>query len=103
MGQVTDGTSNTLMIGEDVAEENYHSVAYYANGDYASCHAPLNYFPKPFRPMDWWDVMSFRSRHSRGANFCYADGSVRFVAETIDHAIYRALSTRGGHEAAFPP
>src|SRR5262245_9421249 len=33
---VTDGTSNTLMVGEDVISQNYHGAAYYANGDYAS-------------------------------------------------------------------
>jgi prepilin-type N-terminal cleavage/methylation domain-containing protein len=42
-----DGTSNTLLIGEDVPEQNSHSTAFYSNGDYASCHAPPNYFPKP--------------------------------------------------------
>jgi len=32
-----------------------------------------------------------------------ADGSARFVAETIDHGTYRALSTKaGGEVAAFP-
>lgn len=100
---VRDGTSNTLMIGEDVADQNFHSVAFYANGDYASTHAPLNFFPDPPRPMDWWDVMSFRSRHSGGANFCLADGAVRFVAETIEHPLYRALSTKAGKENASVP
>ena len=46
LSMVRDGTSNTLMIGEDVPAENHHSAAYYANGDWASCHAPPNYFPE---------------------------------------------------------
>ncbi len=86
------------MVGEDVPRENNHSVAFYANGDYASCHAPLNFFPKPSRPNDWWDVMSFRSRHPGTAQFCLSDGSVRIINETIDRSLYRALSTRNGNE-----
>ncbi|MCE9524496.1 MAG: DUF1559 domain-containing protein [Planctomycetales bacterium] len=103
LGSIKDGLSNTLMVGEDVPGENNHSTAYYANGDYASCHAPLNYFPKPSRPNDWWDVMSFRSHHPCGANFCMADGSVHFVSQQINHKLYRALSTRNGNEAGSLP
>lgn len=95
---VTDGLSNTLMIGEDVASHNNHSAAYYANTDWASCHAPLNYFPQPPRPDDWWDVVSFRSRHPGGAQFALADGSVSFCSESIDRVLYRGLSTRAGGE-----
>ncbi len=103
LSQVRDGTSNTLLVGEDVPEHNAHSTAYYANGDYASCHAPLNYFPRPPRPRQWWDVMSFRSRHPNGASFCLADGSVRFIGQTIDYLLYRALSTKAGGEPAPVP
>jgi prepilin-type processing-associated H-X9-DG protein len=44
-------------------------------------------------PSDWPNVLSFRSRHPGGATFCFADGSVHFVSQTIEHAHYRALST----------
>ncbi|MGI8980965.1 MAG: DUF1559 domain-containing protein [Pirellulaceae bacterium] len=103
LGSVGDGLSNTFMVGEDIPQENNHSVAFYANGDYASCHAPLNFFPKPSRPNDWWDVMSFRSRHSGGANFCLADGSVRFVSDQINHQLYRGLSTRNRNDVGNLP
>ena len=103
LGSVTDGLSNTFMVGEDVPRENNHSTAFYANGDYASCHAPLNFFPKPSRPNDWWDVMSFRSRHPGGASFAMADGSVRFVSDQINRRLYLALSTRGGNETGSLP
>jgi prepilin-type N-terminal cleavage/methylation domain-containing protein/prepilin-type processing-associated H-X9-DG protein len=97
---ITDGTSHTIFIGEDVPKYNYHSAAFYANGDYASCHAPLNFFPDmvTVTPDQWWNVISFRSLHPGGANFASADGSVGFVAETIDHKIYRAMSTKAGGE-----
>ena len=101
---IRDGSSNTFMIGEDVPSENVHSAAYYANGDYASCHAPLNYFPSPVpTPSAWWNVMSFRSMHEGGAHFCMADVSVQFVSESIDYTLYRHLSTRAGGEVVTLP
>jgi type II secretory pathway pseudopilin PulG len=103
LASITDGQSNTFMVGEDIPDENTHSAAFYANGDYCSCHAPLNYFPKPATPSIWPNVMSFRSRHFGGAQFCLADGSVRFVAENVDYATYRAACTKAGGEAINIP
>jgi prepilin-type N-terminal cleavage/methylation domain-containing protein/prepilin-type processing-associated H-X9-DG protein len=100
---ITDGTSKTLMVGEDVPSENNHSTAFYSNGDYASSHAPLNFFPRPPDPNNWPRVMSFRSRHTGGANFCLADGSVRFLTETINRLQYQQLCTRAGGEVVQLP
>ena len=36
---------------------------------------------------------AFGSQHPGGANFCYADGHVQFVTDSIDTDVYRALST----------
>jgi prepilin-type N-terminal cleavage/methylation domain-containing protein/prepilin-type processing-associated H-X9-DG protein len=95
LDQIKDGTSNTMMIGEDTPIENYHSAAFYANGDYASTHAPLNYVPKPSTPGNWWNVISFRSKHSGGANFAFADGSIKFLTNDIDYTnVYKPLSTK---------
>jgi prepilin-type N-terminal cleavage/methylation domain-containing protein len=98
LANITDGTSNTFLIGEDLPRHNQHSAAYYCNGDYASCHAPLNYMPKPPTPADWPKVISFRSMHPAGANFCAADASVRFISQNIDLAHYQALATKSGYE-----
>jgi prepilin-type N-terminal cleavage/methylation domain-containing protein/prepilin-type processing-associated H-X9-DG protein len=98
VANILDGTSNTLMIGEDLPFHNWHSALFYSNGEYSSCHAPLNYKPNPPTPAEWWNVISFRSEHPQGANFARADGSVRFLREGIDHPTYRAACTRAGGE-----
>jgi prepilin-type N-terminal cleavage/methylation domain-containing protein len=43
---------------------------------------------------------NFSSNHPGGGNFAIGDGSVDFIQETIDMAVYQALSTRAGGEVA---
>jgi hypothetical protein len=103
IAKVTDGTSKTFMIGEDVPEYNRHSVAYYSNGSWCSCNAPLNYGlgqdPEKIAVNAWGDAQGFRSKHPGGVHFCAADGSVRFVAENADNVLYRTSCTRNGDES----
>lgn len=103
LAQVVDGTSQTLLVGEDLPAQNAHSAAYFSNADWASCHAPPNFFFRPPQPRDWWDAISFRSRHPHGVHFCLADGSVTFLSQDIEHRLYRALSTKAGGEAVAVP
>jgi prepilin-type processing-associated H-X9-DG protein len=44
--------------------------------------------------------LSARSTHTGGANFALADGSVRFIQNSIDPVVYAQLGTREGNEAA---
>lgn len=96
---ITDGTSHTMMIGEDMPSQNSHSAAYYANGDYCTTQFPINAIYNPAHPREWTIVMSFRSAHPSGVQFCMADGSVQFIRETIKNSVYRALSTKAKGEA----
>jgi prepilin-type N-terminal cleavage/methylation domain-containing protein/prepilin-type processing-associated H-X9-DG protein len=100
---ITDGTAHTFAVGEDIPLHNLRSSIYFANGDWCSCHGPINYFPNPPNPGAWQNVMTFRSRHPGGAQFCMADGSVHFVAQNIDHPTYRALCTKDQGETAQLP
>jgi prepilin-type processing-associated H-X9-DG protein len=45
-------------------------------------------------------LAAFGSGHVHGANFAFADGSVRFVRETIPIEALQALSTRDKCEVA---
>jgi prepilin-type processing-associated H-X9-DG protein len=98
MSQITDGTSDTFLIGEDVPDYNDHSAAFYSNGAWLSTDAPLNYLPQPPTPGDWPDVFGFRSLHPGGAHFAFADGHVDFYTETMDINLYENLSTKAGGE-----
>ncbi len=96
--RVRDGTSKTIMIGEDVPKFNHHSAAYYTNGTWSSCHIPPNYKPNPPEPTEWWKSQSFRSNHGGGVMFAAVDGSVAFVSSDVDKAVYRAAATIAGRE-----
>jgi prepilin-type N-terminal cleavage/methylation domain-containing protein len=102
--KVTDGTSKTFLVGECVVEQDYHSAAFFADGDWATCGNPLNYFIYPAEETNiksapnWQAARGFKSLHPGGAHFVMSDGSVHFVTESIDHTIYRGLATRSGSE-----
>ncbi len=50
----------------------------------------------------FWDLLSLdsaaRSLHSGGVNVAFADGSVRFVKDSISTGVWRPLGTRDGNE-----
>jgi prepilin-type processing-associated H-X9-DG protein len=105
MKMISDGSSNTFAAGECVPELDWHSVALFSDGDWASCNMQLNFSPDaellgdPNWPKNnWWEVRGFRSRHPGGVHFVMADGSVHFVNEGIEHTVYRAFSTRASAE-----
>jgi prepilin-type processing-associated H-X9-DG protein len=46
----------------------------------------------------WTGIATARSAHSGGVNCLMADGSLRFVGESISRTVWRALGTRNGGE-----
>jgi prepilin-type N-terminal cleavage/methylation domain-containing protein/prepilin-type processing-associated H-X9-DG protein len=105
--KVTDGTSKTFMVGENVISQDFQSSAFFADGSWSSCGIPLNFFlygvsDDELKFQRWNQVRGFKSLHPGGVHFVMCDGSVHFVNESIDMAIYRALATRNGGETASP-
>jgi len=134
MTSITDGTSNTIAIGEaegdsttvsesgTILESNASGFGrkdHWAIGSddvdtgnqgdmsefLGSTGVPLNML-KPrntdgstqFGPNFAAYELSFGSRHTQGANFLFADGSVKFIRSSISGPTFSALGTRAGGE-----
>jgi prepilin-type N-terminal cleavage/methylation domain-containing protein/prepilin-type processing-associated H-X9-DG protein len=104
---ITDGTSQTFLVGEDIPSLNVHCDWPYFNHAVGTCAIPLNYGVSPETDSngstDWNNLYSFRSQHMGGANFAMADGSVTFVEQNIDLTLYGQLATYNGGEAVSLP
>ena len=103
---ITDGLSNTFMVGEDVPAQNHWCSWPYSNNATGTCAIPPNARHADGTPVDpwkWEEAYGFRSMHPGGLQFAYADGSVHFVSNGIDLGLYRALATIQGGEAVSPP
>ncbi|MGE3776764.1 MAG: DUF1559 domain-containing protein [Pirellulaceae bacterium] len=93
---VTDGTSNTFLLGE-------RDMRYCRGASWVGVRNPLDNGPRGFYyvtgnvrvllnapdPPNTWNSRSgcsegFSSLHPGGANFAMTDGSIRFVSETIE-------------------
>ncbi len=103
--KIVDGTSNTIMIGEDVPELILWNAWSYSNGAIGTCAIPPNtgiVIPAlgPSGASSWPERYSFRSRHPGGLQMAMADGSVHFIRQDIPLATYRALATIAGEENA---
>jgi prepilin-type processing-associated H-X9-DG protein len=98
MKEITDGTSHTFLIGE-ASPVDGNSPAWASSGDWAVTGIGINFDWQNYAACVpagscWWNMRGFRSYHPGGVQFAFADGSLRFIPNDIDHPIYRALSTR---------
>jgi prepilin-type processing-associated H-X9-DG protein len=106
IAMITDGTSNTFMVGEDLPQMNTHCSWPYSNHTQGTCAIYPNAKTPAgqlFAASDWPNAYSFHSRHPNGLQFAFADGSVTFIANNIDIPTYRALATIQGGESIQKP
>ena len=88
IADITDGTSNTIWIGERA----HDPVIWVATEDSGSDWEPRISGPAPAgNPV-------FSSQHPRGANASMMDGSVLFLSETIDPVTLQAMLTHNSGE-----
>jgi prepilin-type processing-associated H-X9-DG protein len=119
MGDVKDGTSNTVMIGEasssvnvNVDNNNTSRFPVWAGGNGGGCNGttsigttlrvldPNNGYPIcSGGDCDTVNDASFGSQHTGGVNFVMGDGSVRFVSTTINPLNLAAAASRNGKES----
>jgi prepilin-type N-terminal cleavage/methylation domain-containing protein/prepilin-type processing-associated H-X9-DG protein len=110
----SDGTSNTILCGE----MNFQIKDYFfTSGPFAGALRGGNTqwvwgyasysFGSTGRHLNTTDGTAadrtarlgmFRSDHPGGANFAFADGSVRFLSNSTDSAAYKAMGSRDGGE-----
>ncbi len=128
LAEIVDGTSNTILVGECAGREdvyrgrekfpvNYTSAPKvrarggawattdnaYEIGQRKPWDASFGTIPGQVRinnSNEWGHC--FYSFHAGGANFVFADGSVRFLAESIDLYLLAAQVTRNGGEGSGP-
>ncbi len=81
INEITDGTSNTILVVE-------------ANDD----HAVTWTEPKDWEIEPELVMKGLLGHHPEGTNFGFADGSVKFMKETIKLEVLKALLTRNGGE-----
>ncbi len=122
IASVTDGTSNTLMLGESlmaksVADDDWRGDIHNDDGVFrfhtiTGPNSPTadifnpNYFRVTGDPLmpavptsdDTTQVAASRSRHTGGANAGLGDGSIRFFRNSINIQAWNALGTMDGGE-----
>ena len=101
---IRDGAGKTFFAGEAVPAWSGWSLWFWFDGSTATCGIPMNFRlngkTQEAESGNWPVGYGFASRHKQGCNFAMCDGSVPFVSQQIDLAVYWALATIDGAEAS---
>ena len=122
LAEVTDGTSQTIAVGERSHNLSYVTWTARSINGWLGVTRGVEGGTDQFNPSPeecWVQVLGpagledgvrtinqpvahvedYWSRHPGGANFLFADGSVHFLKSSINATSWRALATRNGGEA----
>jgi prepilin-type N-terminal cleavage/methylation domain-containing protein/prepilin-type processing-associated H-X9-DG protein len=92
---ISDGTSNTIMVGEvqRLKAAPFDSVDGWAVAGMPTLFTTANSVVQTKMGINGLQRETGGSDHKGGAHFCFADGSVRFLSENMDLNLYSALGT----------
>ncbi|RLS57507.1 MAG: DUF1559 domain-containing protein [Planctomycetota bacterium] len=108
ISDVTDGTSQTILLGERVVDVSQNGSLPHTAGWFGQIAYPDGYEYRSVPHMairrafpingSMTGARHFSSRHMGGAGFCLADGSARFINKNIDGQLWEFLGTPAGGE-----
>jgi prepilin-type N-terminal cleavage/methylation domain-containing protein/prepilin-type processing-associated H-X9-DG protein len=90
-------SGNIWMAGNAANSLMWDAYNHYTPPNTQSCSASNNYYSTPYG--EFMDAIPPSCFHPGGINICFADGSVRWVKNTIQYQVWWALGTRNGNEA----
>ncbi|MGI8980908.1 MAG: DUF1559 domain-containing protein, partial [Pirellulaceae bacterium] len=109
LADLTDGTSNVILLGEKCLSRNHYSDGKSLGDDqsmYIGDDADIRRFamfaPRP-DPMNYDEIQLFGSAHDNGCYVALGDGAVRFVSYQVHGETFRRLGNRrDGQVTGFP-
>ena len=111
--QIRDGASNTIMVGEKCVVENASELGWMSGtkSTLRNTGVPINKgwdvggtapgasrLRSPLPPPDDTSTSGYSSYHIGGSQVVLADGSVRFISESIGLRVYENLGNRADME-----
>ena len=88
---ITDGTSNTIMVGEIRAEITTQHSMFTTNFQGTWTGLKVNSPQITASPADWSKNSGMASYHVGGAHVLLSDGSVRFISNNVDFTTFNYL------------